>query len=360
MNLHVLPDSKFSNAFAQNLSEIGALSNNKLVVRTNEKALKHVKGDVGFARLYSSQFERITGETSAYDRVYIHQLHPLMYKWVVRHQFKELNWMFWGTDLYNLPFLDDQFLGQETRHFNRQKSLSEWLYLAKFYATNFRFRNEAYSKVNHVLTWMKTEYDYAGKNLPSLNAKHEFFFYENEMPYHQLDNAAEPPAALKSNFNIIVGNSGTPTNNHIEAVRKIWESRIQADLYLPLSYGDHAYVARLKRSLDFYDSGKIHFMENFMPFGEYLKFLSTADALVMNHLRPQGYGNIFMMMYLGKPVFLNPGNLSLPDLTRAGFRWRALEEITRLGDIQRDDNATVVNNFLSHDKLVQIYKNLFL
>jgi hypothetical protein len=36
-----------------------------------------------------------------------------------------------------------------------------------------------------------------------------------------------------------------------------------------------------------------------MAFEEYLNFLAASDGLIMNTVRPQGYGNILMMMYVG-------------------------------------------------------------
>ncbi len=102
------------------------------------------------------------------------------------------------------------------------------------------------------------------------------------------------------------------------------------------------------------------FVERYMPFDEYLNFLTASDGLVMNTIRPQGYGNILMMMYLGKPVFFNAKNISLPDLTTAGIQWHSLERLRSWADLDWNaSNREAVMKLLSHDRLLQAYERLF-
>jgi hypothetical protein len=96
-----------------------------------------------------------------------------------------------------------------------------------------------------------------------------------------------------------------------------------------------------------------------MPFDEYLRLMASSDGLIMNSLRPQGYGNILMMMYLEKPVYLNRKNTSLPDLDRAGLKWRSIDTITSLRSTDKIQNKEAVTAFLSHDRLTREYRQLF-
>jgi hypothetical protein len=106
MNLHIVPDNSFINKFYENLQELDLVAGNKIVVRSNENVLKSIKHDLPFAPLYSSRFSAIVGNTEMYDKVFIHYFTPLLYRWVAKHNFNELNWMVWGGDVYNLPELD--------------------------------------------------------------------------------------------------------------------------------------------------------------------------------------------------------------------------------------------------------------
>jgi hypothetical protein len=79
----------------------------------------------------------------------------------------------------------------------------------------------------------------------------------------------------------------------------------------------------------------------------------------MNNLRPQGYGNIFMMMYLGKKIFLNPNNLSIPELNSAGLLWQPISEIQNSEGLNWKNNTLAVSRLLSHSTLLDVYQKLF-
>jgi hypothetical protein len=78
----------------------------------------------------------------------------------------------------------------------------------------------------------------------------------------------------------------------------------------------------------------------------------------MNSLRPQGYGNILMMMYLGKAVYLNTKNRSVKDLYRAGLEWFPIEALKSPVPLPLGCKDIVLG-FLSHDRLVREYREMF-
>jgi len=80
----------------------------------------------------------------------------------------------------------------------------------------------------------------------------------------------------------------------------------------------------------------------------------------MNTLRPQGFGNILMMMYLGKPVFFNAKNISLPDLTAANIKWFSMEDLqSPKNNSAQAQNKEAIAKLLSHDRLMSEYRVLF-
>ena len=359
MNLHIVPDNTFINKFYDNLEELGLTGNNKIIVRSNEKKLKSIKPGLPFAPIYSSRFSSLVGDTASYDKVFIHYFTPLLYRWVATHNFQEVNWMVWGGDLYNLSSLDELCYEPITlgKYVRKDWSAQTALYNLKVLITQDPFKKKAYAKVKNILTWMNQEYRFALGHLP-IHADQKFFFYENQLPYGMLD-ALIKPQTKSGKVSLIVGNSGSPTNNHLDVVQYLEENGVEADLFLPVSYGDPRYISFLKKNLKF-SFGKVEFVDRYMPFDEYLDFLSTADGLIMNTIRPQGYGNILMMMYLGKPVFFNSGNISLPDLTAAGIQWHPLESLRTLGDLDWNaSNKDAVMNLLSHNRLLREYQLLF-
>lgn len=363
MNLHIVPDNVFSNKFYANLEELGVLEKNRVVVRTNAPKLRSVKYDLPFARLYSPEFKSHCGNTAEYDTVFIHQFTPLLYRWVATNEFKNLNWMVWGADLYNLPGIAAELYEEMTlsQYIRRGFSLERILYQLKVSLLHQRFKTSAYKKVRRVLTWMKTEYDFAKQHLPVTQAQYEFFFYENELPYQALDKIiGESPQPISADVpTYILGNSSSPDLNHLDAVSWMHRHGIKANLRIPVSYGDKRYADFLRKRLAFYKGGQIQFVDRYMNIEEYLRFLYQSDGLIMNNIRPQGYGNVFMMMYLGKKVFLNEKNVSTRDLAENGLAWFPLHDLAdqRTGNLI--DNRAAVLRLLSHDRLMKVYQQLF-
>src|SRR3990170_2161550 len=251
MNLHIVPDNTFINKFYDNLNDLGLLGINKIVVRSNDSKLKSIRHNLPFAPLYSARFASLIGNTAEYEKVFIHYFTPLMYRWVALHKFRELNWMIWGGDLYNLSSLEHVCYEPLTfqRFIKKDRSLKTLFYRLKVLVTNSPFKHKAYSKVNNILTWMPTEYQFAKEHLP-VQATHKFFFYENQLPYEKLDilpslkNASERPL-------LIIGNSGSPTNNHLDFVQFLEANRVHTDLVIPVSYGDPNYIKFLKKKLTY-------------------------------------------------------------------------------------------------------------
>jgi dTDP-N-acetylfucosamine:lipid II N-acetylfucosaminyltransferase len=362
MNLHIVPDNVFINQFYDNLAELGLLESNRIIVRSNYKKLKYIRRDISFAPLYSTKFSALTGETSSYDRVFIHQLSPLMYRWIARHDLKELNWMVWGADLYNLRFTRIDLHEKLTNRYVKKVSAHEVMLQLKYWLTNAVYRDKAYAKIKNVLTWMESEYAFARNNIPSLKGGHRFFFYENQIPYQKIDASLRDQQDRKKTAtpSIIIGNSGGPDTNHLDAMKYLDDHGIKADLTITVSYGTKDYIDFLKKNVGFYKNGKVEFLESYMGIEDYLNFLATQDGLVMYNIRPQGFGNIFMMLYLGKPVFLHEKNISIPDLEKNGIQWYPLSSISDPhAYAYSEQNREAVVRLLSHERLLGTYRELF-
>ena len=364
MNLHIVPDNVFINKFYDNLRELNLAENNRIVVRTNGPALKYLKHDFPFGRLYTREFDRLTADTASFEKIFIHQFTPLLYRWVAKNQFRSLHWMVWGSDLYNLPFIDAGLYEKLTLDlfFRRNFSVKQFLYRLKISLLHRRYREIAYSKVKKVLTWMTSEYDFANEHIPGLHASHAFFFYENDLPYYMLDELMlDASGAYQRDRPVfILGNSATPELNHLDAIAYMESQNVRADLWVPVSYGDHAYARFLKKHLPGkYHGGTVRFIDQYMSFQEYLRLLTNADGLIMNNVRPQGFGNILMMMYLGKKIFLNERNFSIPELNRGGLLWQPLADLGTYREVNSKLNRNAVSNLLSHEILLKTYMELF-
>src|SRR5690606_40723105 len=83
----------------------------------------------------------------------------LLFRWVATHDFRQLGWMIWGADLYNLPFVKMPLYERQTlREYVRGTfSIQNFLYRAKVRFLHERWKEAAYGKIDQVLTWMTSE-----------------------------------------------------------------------------------------------------------------------------------------------------------------------------------------------------------
>lgn len=149
--------------------------------------------------------------------------------------------------------------------------------------------------------------------------------------------------SLKSN-NILVGNSASYENNHLDAFEILTTLNLQdRKIITPLNYCDPEYRTYIVRE------GKNLFFNNFMPLidfmpiDEYLNIISSCSIVIMNHIRQQALGNIITMLYLGASVFLKKENPIYIFLKKEGAIIFNLDELKK--------NPKLIDNRLSDDDL---------
>jgi hypothetical protein len=215
-------------------------------------------------------------------------------------------WYCWGGEAYNSwpPLVaHDLYLPKTKKWVYRNASLTERvkgrfpclprrLYLERRYLT----------RVDFFVSQLREEYDLF-RRVHLLSGRTKYHFGS----VGALSSFAEESADNSElGVDILLGNSATPTNNHMEAID--WLAGLDLTgrkVIAPLSYGDPEYGEMIC------DYGKQvlgdHFepITTFMPLTAYQSLLNRCGFVVMNHLRQAAVGNIMMMLMKGARVFLN-------------------------------------------------------
>ena len=108
---------------------------------------------------------------------------------------------------------------------------------------------------------------------------------------------------------ILVGNSASVTNNHLEVFDLLANQEIAGRrIVVPLSYGNPAYRdAIVARGSELFGSAFTPLVE-FLPLDEYFSVVANCNVVIMNHKRQQALGNIVAALYHGAHVFLDEAN----------------------------------------------------
>jgi dTDP-N-acetylfucosamine:lipid II N-acetylfucosaminyltransferase len=128
--------------------------------------------------------------------------------------------------------------------------------------------------------------------------------------------------------NILVGNSASPTNNHIDIFLILARHDLGTrKVIVPLSYGDPVYRENLiicgKKIL----GDSFVPLVDFLPFDKYRSIVASCNVVVMNHLRQQALGNIGAALYQGAHVYLDTVNPVYKFFKKKGAFVRTIQDL---------------------------------
>ena len=251
-------------------------------------------------------------------------------------------WIGWGYDYYGL--LNDAFpaglLGPATTaallHLQPRTSLgppgamrASELSVARPYAKPSQADRQALSRIDYFSPVLEDEFRLVRRHQPGFSARYLCWNYAT------LEDDLAPPdssggtAQAGVGPNLLLGNSATPTNNHLEAFELI-RKRIDLQgrkLVVPLSYGDPHY-AELVIHVGRQQFGNAFVaLRDFMARDDYIALLASCGVVVMNHRRQQALGNLLIAGQMGARCFLDPRNPLAQWLPAQGF---AVEDIAQL------------------------------
>jgi hypothetical protein len=167
--------------------------------------------------------------------------------------------------------------------------------------------------------------------------------------------------------NILVGNSATKENNHLEAFEMLSQFDLgDRKVIVPLSYGDPKYrdaiISYGKNLL-----GKnFHPLIEFTTLDKYNSIIVSCSIVIMNHKRQQALGNVGTMLYKGAKVFFDKETVVFRFFKNRGAHVFLTEQIKEkheetfepLSEIQKQQNRSVLEAFWSEEVVSSNYLKL--
>ena len=147
-----------------------------------------------------------------------------------------------------------------------------------------------------------------------------------EIDYEELMN--EDNNRNKSEKRILVGNSATKENHHVEVFKLL--KRFEGEnvkVFVPLSYGNMKYKEEvIKKGKEILGDTFVP-IEDYMEKKEYYKLLSSMDVGIFNNDRQQAMGNINAMLRMGKKLYLRKGTAMWENYLTTGVVISNIEEL---------------------------------
>lgn len=247
---------------------------------------------------------------------------------------KKSAWILWGGDLY-APVMQDQ-----RKHWN----------------DTVVYRQRVISEVACIVSGIEGEFDLAVTNFGARGLFHESLVYPS--------NLFIPASSKKMSHvgcNILLGNSATPENNHLEILSKLNDLNCNnVKIYCPLSYGNMNYAQSVKNMGKAYFGDNFISLDSFMSKSDYEKILFNIDVAIFNHERQQAVSNIITLLGLGKKVFLRSTVTTYEYFIKQGIKVFDVNSLEL--DVtfpERINNLNKIKKNYSEQKLIQDLKVLF-
>ena len=212
---------------------------------------------------------------------------------------------FWGMDFYRLRKKPKSWRDR-IDHFCRKNVI-------KRCAGLIFLLPEEYESFVEITGIQKKHFDAPVRGDPDKKIKYTEFREENA-------NHSNSNKDMTEVITVVVGNSATDTNCHIEAFGLL--SRFQNEkirIVCPLSYGNSDYRnAVIKKGTEIFGD-KFVPLSDFVPRDEYVKRLNECDVGVFYNNRQQGMGNISILLGLGKKVYLREGTSMWNSYCHKGY-----------------------------------------
>jgi len=281
---------------------------------------------------------------------------PSLFFWYLfSFLFKKTTWILWGGDLY---FFQE-----------KKKKLSSYLY--EF------IRQRTIKKFKTIACFIKGDYEIA-RLVYKAKADYKYICYPIPVNFSYLEKILFEVPTKSDNINVLLGNSATPSNNHIEGIdilKYFLCENIIVNYFLceniivnvPLSYPDEKeYVNEIINYGNRILGDKFNPITTLMNPENYGKFLSQIDIAIMNHQRQQGLGNVLSLLYLGKKVYLRSDTTSFKFLLSLGIKLYdtitikslTFEQFCYMDKETKEKNYQIIKKEFSNESYISMWKKV--
>lgn len=334
--LHIFTDEKFFDATSTFFDSLNDVEN--LYYFYSDKAefssFKYIKMN-NKVKIFSSfnEYKKILS-SSDIDIIYLQSLPIKFYRFIRYINPKTIViWWCFGFEIYYplrlLPPLIRinlykpltlQYIQTQAKH-SYLKIIARFIYRVLFYPWDYICRRRILKRIDYFSPVLPIEYKMMTK-IPYFKAK-PFMINGGPGLFEDIGFSYFSYAQ-----NILIGNSLTYTNNHLDIFEKIRYYRLANQQYIiPINYGND-YDANIKafKVMSGLPDNSVIWIENFMSFDKYRVMLSTVSHAIFGHMRQQAMGNISKCLENGAKIFLYKDSLIYKQLIDFGYVVYTIEE----------------------------------
>lgn len=268
------------------------------------------------------------------DVIYLQSLSPNFYRFFKNIDTdKKVIWWCFGYEIYssfgcNKPLVKVDLLQPFTKRYVKKRiqpllySIIVYFYFSIRWPTCFLYRKKVINRIDYFSPVLPIEYKLFKDQCSYLKAKP--FMIEGGPGLYQKNEFV-----YKSTFgNVLIGNSLTYTNNHLDVFQALEKCVFQnsQQLIIPVSYGgDYGGNANVLKESISHLRVSFLWLDNLLSSDDYFRLFDSITHSVYGVMRQQAMGNIFSCLAKSVKVFLYQDSLVYKQLLTFGFRVYTIE-----------------------------------
>lgn len=326
---HIAEDEKFINSAVVQFEHCFPKCNEFYVlpIAVSEKFVHVVPKDF----IYSTTLKELENLKIPQDSIVVlHSLSTNFFNFVLQlHNSVKIIWFCFGFEVYNDAnyFKDNVLLDALTLEKfpncvqTKKESFIE--FLRPFYRnikpgltlSKREIKHKILKRVNFFGCPFLEEYNSIKKLLGIEKPFFNFWYF----PLEIITDFQQP--ILFPKINLIIGNSGFKTGNHLDIFHYIRDYTFdKMEIIVPLNYGETVYIHEVLTQGEQYFQNKFKPLLEFSSLQEYNQLLESVGVAILNNKRQQAVGNTIALLWFGAKVFLSHKNPFYHYLKRIGIK----------------------------------------
>ncbi|HVK32277.1 MAG TPA: TDP-N-acetylfucosamine:lipid II N-acetylfucosaminyltransferase [Burkholderiaceae bacterium] len=352
--VHLARDEKFIPLMRELFELAFPGQNHWLIARRSRAALKFVAPGPGVQDRAEWWFRTplIAGDVAGADAIVAHSMTTIFANAIRRAPDRaRVAWLGWGYDYY--PLLASQLGPALLPQTRALVGADDEAPAEKTMALT------AIAPRLHSFCVLPPEVPMLRRAVPGLVAVH------HELPLFTTEDVFERGAASMAGPDVLVGNSATASNNHVEAFELLHGRVDEGRVIAPLSYGNLNYGRQVAEVGTRLFGERFDPLTQWMPIDEYNRRIGGCGFVVMNHRRQQAVGNIGAALFKGATVYLRPENPLASFYRDLGIHLRSTDELAAgtaplepLAEAERAANRARIGAHYARARVIQAIRDL--
>lgn len=372
---HFVHDNQFIDSAYYQFEEV-LPGRNVFYITTKRERIKHIKETpVVHISKFSFKNPFFIRQLNQFSFIVLHALSNFNRELVAHAEMNtKFVWIGMGYDYYDLIFKnkEDKYLCKTLEIINklsehgRKKSMA--FHFIKSPLRRIIYKNFPKTKILHRISYFSPVLPIEHSIIESqMNAPIPKYIHWNYGLNAKLVLDLDDTQTFSGN-SILLGNSSSPNNNHLEAIDLLKQiGNNSRKIICPLSYGLYTNYADYIESYGSACLGEAFIgIREYLPHDEYFTLISECSNVIMNHLRQEGVGVISAMLLKGAKVFLNHKNPIYLHFKDLGVRVFSIDDLRkdpslldrRLSACDIEKNRKILKDYLCWETAVNKTRNL--